>query len=124
MSRKGDGPVAAFDQRVVLSGVLGPGVEATWWFAPLAPKRMRWFTAQPYIQVLEAGQRGIEWFPPEPDTAIEITHVSQLLKGEGHSKDGTGGTGDLMAFVTLRNVSPEPSVSLEFELYMAESNQI
>jgi hypothetical protein len=116
--------MATFDQRVVLTGVLGPGVELTWWIPFLAPKRVRWFTAQPYIQVLEPGERGIEWFPPALDTAIEITHVSQLLKGQSHSKDGTGGTGELMAFVTLRNVSPEPGVSVDFELYMAESDQL
>ena len=113
-----------FAQGLMLSGALPPGGEVTWLFWPLPPRCVRWLTAQPYIYVEEPGTVSIEHFPPFPDSAVEITQVSQLLKGRVHQQDGTGGSGDLMAFVTIRNVSPDPTASVSYELYMAESEPI
>ena len=53
-----------------------------------------------------------------PDQIVEVTHTYHLLKGANHEADGTGGTGEMQAYVTIQNRDPNNAAT--FNVMMGE----
>jgi len=92
---------------VLLTLLMEPGSELTY-FEEYAPRgEVRWFIAEPQ---LIRDPALMNYF--EDDKIVAVTDVYQLSKGWTHSFDGTGGTGGLQTYVTFHNRSAsfEPTV--------------
>jgi hypothetical protein len=101
-------------RRVFTDLTLGPGSSGTWFVDNVSQASVRWFTAVP----VGKGSTCIDCPSADYDQFLEITNVFQILKGQGHARDGTGGQGTLQANVTVLN--RDRAHPVEFDIYMAE----
>lgn len=121
---------------VLWSGYLDKGQTVTMWFWPFADKASGNYEPEPSIFAQPVGAY-VEWEPQywftvtpiNPplfrylvpyDQHVGITEVSWIRKGEGHELDGTGGAGDLLLEITIRNYSNDAPVNFDLWMHRAD----
>jgi hypothetical protein len=96
--------------RVLSRLTLAPDGTGTWFVNDVMESAVRSFSAEPINPLID------DIFGP--DQIVEIIQVYHLLKGKHHDSDGTGGVGQLQAYVTVRNRDPDNPVT--FDVFMSE----
>jgi hypothetical protein len=89
---------------------LPPAGAGTWFVNNVMQDAVRSFTAVPINPLID------EIYGP--DQIVEVTHTYHLLKGSNHETDGTGGTGEMQAYVTIQNRDPNNAAT--FNVMMSE----
>jgi hypothetical protein len=90
--------------------VLPPAGTGTWFVDNVMQFAVRSFTAVPVNPLIDDIYG--------PDEVVEILQVYHLLKGKDHERDGTGGTGNIQAYVTVHNRDPINAAT--FSILMSE----
>jgi hypothetical protein len=91
---------------------LGPGQSKTWFHDDVPQDAVRTFTAVPI------GFTGIDQPFAQNDQIVEVTNVFNILKGDVHATDGSGGQRTLQVNVTVKNRDPQRAAT--FRVYQAE----
>jgi hypothetical protein len=110
---------AAVSMGLLWSGYLDKGKSVTMWFWPFQSSESGRREPPPSIWAQPAGGwiswEPQYWFTITPinpplahnlvpyDQQVGITEVSWFAKGEAHELDGSGGAGDLLLQITVRN---------------------
>ena len=90
--------------------VLGPGQSGTWFVDNVSQPTVRYFSPVILNPIIDGFA--------EYDQSIEIVRVFYILKGDSHTKDGSGGARTYQVNVTVRNLDQDHEVM--FDLLMLE----
>jgi len=118
------------------SGFLDKGASVTMWFWPFADKASGQFKSEPSIWARPEGAwvswEPQYWFTITPvnppgfrhlvpfDQHVGVTEVSWILKGEAHELDHTGGAGDLLLEITVKNYDQGSPVNFDLWMHRAD----
>jgi hypothetical protein len=121
---------------ILWSGWLAAGETVTMWFWPFQANASGNYKSKPSIWAQPVGAwtswEPQYWFTITPvnppgfrnlvpyDQHVGITEVSWIRKGELHEVDLSGGAGDLLLEITLRNYSSDDPVNFDLWLHRAD----